>query len=114
MTEIPEWLSDDARKIYLATLPHLKIVTPESLRMLAAYSDCLVHLHQLRHDADKARVWRGAMIYCRNGLGIGPRLFVDLMELILDSADQPELIQHLENAWQIERPVNYGTAPRNY
>ena len=116
MSTYPEWLSEDARKIFSATLPKLKDVTPEKLEMLAAYADAMAHLRKLQNDPQKARVWRGALIYCRNGLGLGAQVFIDLMDLLLDSGDADEIsvTLHLDTKWQIERPEGYRVAEPNY
>jgi hypothetical protein len=116
MSEVPEWLTADERAVYLATLPKLQRVSPEILDMLAAYANAVVNLRRVRKDPRKARVWRGAMIYCRNGLGFGNRLFIDLMELLLDCGEVNELevVNHLKPEWMIQRPGNYLTAEPNF
>lgn len=116
----PEWLSDEAaRKVYDATLSTLKKPTLEQLEMLAAYADAYGNLRRLRTQPEKARVWRGAMLYARNGLGLGAPTFIDLLELIIDSGNVGELgaTAHLNPGWQLPetaRPEDYLTTPVNY
>lgn len=110
----PAWLSKNAGIVYDATLPEIDSEDPEKLEMLAAYADAMVNLRRYRHDRPKAKVWRQAMIYARNGLGIGQKVFVDLLDILLNwngGIDEPDPIEHLKKEWQLpesERPDNYS------
>lgn len=113
----PDWLSSEADLIFRKLLPKISITGPEDVFRLAAYADCLVNLRRVRKDPKKARVWTGAAIYCRNGLGLrNAVMFISLMDLLIDSGNVGEygLTAHLEPEWQIERPADYLTAPYNY
>lgn len=114
-TTYPEWLGGEARRVFDRTLPKIKDVNPAKLEMLAAYADAMINLRRLRNDPEKARVWRGALLYCRNGLGLGAQVFIDLFDLLIDSGNgEWSLTEHLDPKWQIERPKDYLSAPLNY
>lgn len=107
MIEYPEWLSEDGRKVFDLTLPKIKNVSTETLEMLAAYSGAVVELKRTRESNPKmAPWWRRAMIYARNGLGIGPVIFVDHFEILIDSPfgpgeKGPYPWEHLDRSWQL-------------
>jgi hypothetical protein len=114
MSEYPEWLSEAGRAVFDATLPGLRDTSPEMLEILAAYADAVVNLRKVRNDPAKAQVWRKAMLYARNGLGFGGRVFVDLVGLLCDSGwpGEPDPTAHLKPSWQLpetERPEDYMT-----
>jgi hypothetical protein len=116
MTTPPDWLSPAARTIFDATLPKVGLLTMEKVSMLAAYSDAVVNLRRVKMDPGKARVWRGAMLYARNGLGFGNQVFIDFLDLLLDCGLVEELgvLEHLEESWQIERPDDYMASSLNF
>lgn len=91
----PDWLSEDATKIYNTTLPKIKEVTPEKLRMLAAFAHCAAEFHRasigdggsvLRSASGQSvpNLWRRGMLFARNGLGIAPPVHESFCELLLD------------------------------
>ncbi len=106
-----DWADEESRKVFFATLPKLKDPNPEQLEMLEAYAHCLVNMRRYRSDPQKAAVWRLAMLYCRNGLGIGQKVFVDRLEILLNwdfDIKAPEPWMHLKDEWQLpesERPA---------
>lgn len=107
-----DWTDEESRAVFTATLPKLKDPNPEQLEMLEVYSHCLVHMRRYRSEPQKAAIWRQAMLYARNGLGIGPRVFVDQFEILLDwvwfETDKPAPWMHLKQEWQLpesERPA---------
>ncbi len=114
MIEYPEWLSEDGRKVFDHTLPKIENVSAETLEMLAAYADAIVNLRKLRGIPDKAAIWRRAMLYARNGLGIGPKVFVDLLDILLDwqfmdyPVDEPPPYGHLKQNWQLPETMRPG------
>ena len=114
MNNYPEWLSEDGRKVFDLTLPKVKNVSAETLKMLAVYADAIVNLKRVRNSPLKADLWRKAMLFSRNGLGIGPRVFVDYLEILIDwplgwpPPLEPAPWEHLEVEWQLpesERPA---------
>lgn len=117
MNEHPEWLSEEGRKVFDLTLPKIKNVSVETLEMLAAYADAIVNMRRLRETPEKAAIWQRAMLYARNGLGIGPKVFIDLLDILLDWSftdgpiNEPEPYFHLKSYWQlpeIMRPAENG------
>lgn len=110
--DYPTWLDEDGRRVYAATLSKVKEPTPERLEMLAAYADAIVNLRRVRNDPERAALWRGVVLYARNGLGFGDRVFVDLLELIIDSGrvNEPVAVFCLKPEWQLpeaERPEDH-------
>lgn len=110
MFDYPEWLDKTGRAIFKVTLPALKDTSIEKIEMLAAYAHAMANLQRVRGDKARAIQWRRAMIFARNGLGIGPRVFVDLLEILLDWKwldDEHIPYEHLKKEWQLpesERP----------
>lgn len=104
MVDYPKWLDTAGRAIFKATLPALDTPSNEQLEMLAAYAHAMANLQRVRGDKGRAAQWRKAMLYARNGLGIGPRVFVDLLEILLDwhwMDDKHIPYEHLKREWQL-------------
>ena len=107
----PAWLVDkDYRIIFDATLNNVKRFTPEKVEMLAAYSEAVVEMVRAEPNSPSAVYWRLAMEFARNGLGFGKRVFVDYLEILIDSPRDITPWQHLNSDWQLqerERPKNW-------
>lgn len=108
-------MDNEESKVYNETLKRLKNPSYDQIRMLGAYARCMGDAQRNRKHKSKARVYKGAAIYARNGLGLWPPLFVDYMDLLLDEGLAGIIVtDRLDQSWQIERPDDYMISSYNY
>jgi len=105
----PKWFCSIADKVWFDTWFKLPDHNEQIYEMLDAYAWAMAEfkIATLTGSKERAELYRRAMVYARNGLGIAPKEFVSAMELLLDSYGSPGITLVLNQAWEIPAPDGY-------